>query len=144
MGITREQFIELKKEFKAIDTDSNGYLDHGEFTAYLKKSNPAITEAEVSQKIAEIDANGDNKIQFDEFIRFAVGGGVSDAELSDAFFVDFDVDGNGTIDFNEFFTGLKGFGIIDEATAKKIFEEADSDHNGAIDRDEFKKIKFTF
>ena len=143
MGITREQFVELKKEFKAIDADGNGFLDDAEFTAFLKKSNPAITEAEVAKKISEIDANGDNKIQFDEFIRYMVGG-VNDAELSDAFFADFDTDGNGSIDFAEFFAGLKEFGAIDEATAKKIFADADADGNGSIDRDEFRKIKFTF
>ena len=143
MAISREQFVALKKEFNAIDADGNGFLDHAEFTAYLKKSNPAITDAEVSQKIAEIDANGDNKIQFDEFLRFALGN-ASAEDLSDAFFADFDTDGNGSIDFAEFFAGLKGFGAIDEAAAKKIFTEADTDGNGSIDCDEFRKIKFTF
>lgn len=141
MGITREKFTELKKEFKAIDADSNGYLDHDEFTAFLKKSNPAITDAEIAKKITEIDANGDKKIQFDEFIRYMVGG-LTDAELNDAFFADFDTDGNGSLDFNEFYAGLKEFVATDEAKAKKLFDEADTDHSGSIEPEEFRKINF--
>merc|ERR1711935_1140929 len=51
---------ELKDAFAVFDTDGSGSIDRKELKRLMKKLGQALTEAEV-------DANGDGEISFEEF-----------------------------------------------------------------------------
>ena len=94
--------------------------------------------------IKSVDDNGDNEIDFEEFLILMSSKKPSkddpDKELRDAFAV-FDKDGSGSISRNELKTLMKNLGqSLSDAELDAMMDEVDTDGNGEIDFQEFKQM----
>lgn len=58
---------ELRKAFQAYDTDGSGKISRRELAAFFMKHDSKLSDAEVSDLMADLDANKDGEIDFEEF-----------------------------------------------------------------------------
>lgn len=106
------------------------------------------TEKELVQMISSVDDNGDNEIDFEEFLILMSSKKPNkndpDKELKDAFAV-FDADGSGTISKSELKKLMKNLGqTLSDPELDAMMEEVDTDGNGEIDFAEFKSMMVSF
>jgi Ca2+-binding EF-hand superfamily protein len=58
-----------KEDFAKIDTDNDGYITADELKESLK-GNPKISDDNVAQVAAMADEDGDQKITYEEYVKF--------------------------------------------------------------------------
>ena len=62
----------LLDEFRKLDADNSGFLDHQELKKCLNNLYSSIdlkmTDADVDNLIKQVDKNGDGKVSFEEFV----------------------------------------------------------------------------
>ncbi|XP_048728449.1 calmodulin-like [Ostrea edulis] len=68
----RKQF---EKAFKKFDTKNNGYLNKAQLAKALRKYGEEFTPEEEEEFFKIADANGDGKIQVEEFVELFMGTG---------------------------------------------------------------------
>ena len=66
----RNSRMRLRELFDAADTDRSGALDRREASALLRHVMPGITAAEEAYFAAQVDADGDGVMTFDELVAF--------------------------------------------------------------------------
>ena len=59
-----------KEDFDAIDTDGDGYITASELLRSLA-DNPNVDNDDIATVITMADQDGDNKISYEEYQRFA-------------------------------------------------------------------------
>merc|ERR1711957_683611 len=102
------------------------------------------TEKELKQMGKSVDDNGDNEIDFEEFLILMSSKKPSaddpDKELRDAFSV-FDDDSSGSISRAELKKLMKNLGqTLTDAELDAMMDEVDTDGDGEIDFSEFKSM----
>lgn len=110
----------------------------------MKSLGQSPTEEELTRMIQSVDDNGNNEIDFQEFlILMSSKKSVSDdpdRELKDAFAV-FDTDGSGLISRSELKGLLNNLGqLVSDEELDAMMGEVDKDGNGEIDFEEFKAM----
>jgi Ca2+-binding EF-hand superfamily protein len=109
----------------------------------MRKLGQNPSEAELIEMINSVDDNGDNEIDFEEFLilmKSRIGERDPEKELRDAFAV-FDTDGSGSIDRKELKRLMKKLGqALSEAELDAMMEEVDSNGDGEISFEEFKAM----
>ena len=120
-----------------------------ELKEVMKSLGQNPTEKELSRMINSVDDNGDNEIDFEEFLllmssKKGSGKADPDKELREAFKV-FDKDGNGTISKDELKQLMSNLGQnLSNEELDAMMGEVDTDGNGQIDFDEFKQMMVSF
>ena len=123
---------------------NTGTITIVELKEVMKSLGQNPTENELKQMIKSVDDNGDNEIDFEEFLILMSskkqGSDDPDKELKDAFAV-FDADGSGTISRTELKKLMKNLGqTLSDAELDAMMDEVDTDGNGEIDFAEFKSM----
>lgn len=148
----------LNNLFRALDANSDGYLDYGEFQQTLQLLEIPLTQEEQQALFAEIDRDGNGQLQLEEIL-MALGGSGSGSHLLQktrkrlsprqiqlttlqgrlkAFFRLMDRNCSGTIGLSEFMAGLVLLGIVRSVSAcQHLFSELDRNQDGAISFEEF-------
>jgi calmodulin len=120
-----------------------GTIELHELQQVMRKLGQNPTEAELIEMINSVDDNGDQEIDFEEFLilmKSRIGERDPEKELKDAFAI-FDTDGNGTIDRKELKRLMKRLGqALTEAELDAMMDEVDSDGDGVISFQEFKSM----
>lgn len=147
----------LKKLFNLMDADGSGVLTKAdlelsfESTVALKGYKPGSSEYQAAfdkmvtnswNELAKMDANGDGKVTWDEFLAFydkssndptvsqlITGGG-------EVLFSMVDADGNGQISLAEF-KKMNSVWQSNEAKAEEIFAKLDKKGNGVLSKEDF-------
>lgn len=124
--------------------DLSGTITLIELKEVMKSLGQNPTEKELTQMIRSVDDNGDNEIDFEEFLILMSSKKPSsndpDKELRDAFAV-FDADGSGSISRSELKKLMKNLGqSLSDAELDAMMDEVDTDGNGEIDFEEFKTM----
>ncbi|CAE8597743.1 unnamed protein product, partial [Polarella glacialis] len=57
----------LKHSFDLVDKDQSNDLNKSEFGLLLRRMNPAMSPAAIAKTYRTVDANGDNKVTFEEW-----------------------------------------------------------------------------
>lgn len=131
--------------FHAINVLFSGTITIVELKEVMKSLGQNPTDKELKRMINSVDDNGDNEIDFEEFLilmssKTGSGKADPDRELRDAFRV-FDKDGNGTIDRTELKVLMSNLGQrLSNEELDAMMGEVDTDGNGEIDFDEFKQM----
>ena len=109
----------------------------------MRKLGQNPTEAELIEMISSVDDNGDNEIDFEEFLllmKSRIGERDPEKELRDAFAV-FDTDQSGSIDRKELKRLMKKLGqALTEAELDAMMDEVDTNGDGEISFAEFKAM----
>ena len=116
-----------------------------ELKEVMKSLGQNPTDTELKRMINSVDDNGDNEIDFEEFLVLMSSNKGDrnddpDRELKDAFKV-FDSDGNGSISKLELQRLMSNLGQrLTDVELDAMMGEVDTDGNGEIDFDEFKQM----
>jgi len=141
--LTEDQISEFKEAFSLFDKDGDGTITTLELGTVMRSLGQNPTEAELQDMINEVDADGDNMIDFPEFLTMMarkMRDTDTEEEIKEAFKV-FDKDGNGFISAAELRHVMTSLG--EKLTDKEVDEmirEADVDGDGQINYDEFVKM----
>ncbi|KAL7546729.1 hypothetical protein ACHAWF_016263 [Thalassiosira exigua] len=143
-GLSEDEVADLKEAFSMFDIDGDGTITIVELKEVMKSLGQNPTEKELKQMISSVDDNGDNEIDFEEFLILMSSKKPSkddpDKELRDAFKV-FDADGSGTISRSELKKLMKNLGQkLSDEELDAMMDEVDTDGNGEIDFQEFKTM----
>uniref|UniRef100_K1R028 Sulfhydryl light chain n=1 Tax=Magallana gigas TaxID=29159 RepID=K1R028_MAGGI len=138
----------IKSAFNLFDKDSSGFIDAAELKTVLQtlKQNP--TDKDVEDMIAELDKNGNKKIEYDEFEKFMADKFKSpdeaEEEMRNAFKI-FDKDGSGKIDAKELRHAMKSLGeTMTDEEVDEMIKAADQDSDGKVDYSESQKISVPY
>lgn len=160
--MSAERRTELRRVFATFDRNGDGHITREELRESLRGLRISVSDAEVEEAVTESDANGDGRIDLDEFCGLlesmsAVGkaaGGCGDgggggdgesggeAELKEAFDV-FDRDGDGVITVEELGRVLSSLGMSEGKRAEaceEMIRKVDVDGDGMVNFDEFKRM----
>ena len=72
--LSSEQAAELKKAFEVMDTNKDGFVTKDELKSLLKGLGEDVTDDVVDEMIKIADANGDGKVDFNEFVQASTSG----------------------------------------------------------------------
>ena len=144
-NIDPEQLRDLRDCFDILDTDKNGQITVDEFKYTLTKLNIFLDKEEVQDLIWEYDTDGDNSLDFEEFVQLVakidpiIG---QDIELNKAFKL-FDQNQDGFITRSEVSEALTRFGIsASEADVDLLFSTTDHNNDGLINHTEFRNMLY--
>lgn len=141
--LTADEIAELKSAFEAFDSDGSGSISHEELAQMLTQISPhqRLTKEQIVSMVLKFDKNGDNQIDFNEFLDMMSSVQRSkEQELRDVFAF-FDKDGSGNISAEEIYAVLTSLGEkVDMEECLLMVRSVDTDNNGSIDFDEFVKM----
>lgn len=139
MDLTPEQIEEFRDAFNLFDTDHSGSISATELSTVMKSLGLTPNETDVLDLMNEIDQDGNNEIDFDEFLSLmARQAGVKDSEqeIIEAFKV-FDKNGDGHISKSELQNVLQSIGEkLTEEELDTMFNEV-SNGKGEISIEQF-------
>eukprot|EP00977_Amphora_coffeiformis_P007269 scaffold1581_cov169-Amphora_coffeaeformis.AAC.5 len=142
---TDQEIMEFREAFAMFDIDGGGTIEAGELKHVMTELGNKPTDEEIQDMINLVDVNGDNEIDFDEFIvlmRLRMGDSGEDAEqnLRDVFDI-FDADGSGYIDRDEMRVLMKKLAQdLTEEEITLIMDEVDQDGDNQISFEEFRTL----
>jgi calmodulin len=120
-----------------------GTIELHELQLVMRQLGQNPSERELKEMISSVDDNGDNEIDFEEFMtlmKSRIGERDPEKELRDAFAV-FDRDGSGSIDRRELKKIMKNLGqALTEDELDAMMDEVDTNGDGVISYEEFKAM----
>jgi calmodulin len=136
-------YIHLTLFSLSLSHPSIGTIELDELKQVMRKLGQNPSEAELVEMINSVDENGDNEIDFEEFLvlmKSRIGEKDPDKELRDAFAV-FDSDGSGSIDRKELKRLMKKLGQkLSDEEVDAMMDEVDTNGDGEISFEEFKAM----
>jgi len=136
-ALPKNELEGIKEMFRAIDEDGSGTITIKELKEGLAKKGASLASSEVEKIISDIDINGNQKIDYEEFIAATIHlNKLNREELMMEAFKYFDRDESGFITRDEMKTALDDAGVLDDDVAN-ILMTADTNGDGGIDYQEF-------
>jgi Ca2+-binding EF-hand superfamily protein len=146
VGLATHYFDVLQGLFNSVDTNGDGYIDKREFAQMLNRSaTHKRTESELDKIMKEIDLDGNDMIDFYEFVAYVskldgYDRPKDELEIHQAFKY-FDRDGSGAIDRNEVQLLLRMVGLKCRAQdIERFMVRYDLNGDGVISYQEFRKF----
>jgi calmodulin len=134
---------EYRDAFEVFDKDRDGAITAKELAAVMKSLNQDPSEQEVNEMIAEVDYDGNGRIDFEEFVTLMHRKNKetdTEEEVINAFKV-FDKDSQGYISSNELRHIMTTLGDkLTEEEVDEMIREADIDGDGYINYEEFVRM----
>mmetsp|Transcript_36188 Transcript_36188/g.55569 ORF Transcript_36188/g.55569 Transcript_36188/m.55569 type:complete len:151 (+) Transcript_36188:121-573(+) len=141
--LREEEVDDLKEAFGMFDIDGDGTITMQELREVMLSLGLRPTDAELIEMINSVDDNGDNEIDFEEFLilmKSRVGEKDPEKELKDAFKV-FDVNGDGSISRQELKQLMTNLGqTLSDGELDAMMTEVDTNGDGEISYDEFRTM----
>jgi calmodulin len=142
-NLSDEKILEFRAAFEIFDKDEDGKITKKELGTVMRNLGQNPTEVELTEMINEVDINGNETIDFREFLGLMVRkmkDSEIDEELLEAFKV-FDRDGNGYITSHELKNVMVNLGeYLTPDEVDELVKEADLDGDGQINYEEFIKL----
>lgn len=141
--LLEEQIAEYKQAFSLFDKDGDGTITTKELGAVMRSLGQNPTEEELQDMIYEVEAEGNETIDFSEFLTMMakmLNNTDIGEDMRQAFRV-FDKDGDGLVNAAELRHVMANLGekLTDEEVDEMI-READTDGDGKVNYSEFLKM----
>ena len=141
--LTADQIQEFRQAFDIMDRNGDGVITVDDLAAVMRAIGQSPTANELQDMIREVDADGNDTIDFTEFLalmsRQMRQSDIED-ELREAFRV-FDRDSDGFITPRELSSLLISLGLDSSAeVVRRMINEADKNRDGKIDFAEFRAL----
>eukprot|EP01017_Pseudomicrothorax_dubius_P045759 TRINITY_DN7963_c0_g2_i1.p1 TRINITY_DN7963_c0_g2~~TRINITY_DN7963_c0_g2_i1.p1 ORF type:complete len:196 (-),score=57.57 TRINITY_DN7963_c0_g2_i1:187-774(-) len=139
-GLTEDEIMEIKEAFDLFDTDQTGTIDPKELKAAMTSLGYEAKSQAFYQMIAEMDSDGNNAIDFREFLDMMT------ARLSDKdsrsdlekVFKLFDNEGHGRISIKNLRRVARELGeTMDDNELQEMIDRADIDGDGFVTFEDF-------
>jgi calmodulin len=142
-ALSAEQIQEFRQAFDIMDRNGDGVITVEDLATVMRAIGQSPTVNELQDMIREVDADGNDNIDFTEFLalmsRQMRQSDIED-ELRETFRV-FDRDGDGFITPQELRTLLISLGLDSSAQViRSMIAEADRDRDGKINFAEFRAL----
>ncbi|XP_074661694.1 uncharacterized protein LOC141914310 [Tubulanus polymorphus] len=142
--LTDEQMDALREAFQQFDQNRDGHIDANELINIIQMLGRNPTKAEVHKMIRDVDKDGNQTIEFGEFVEMMepkMNQWENHAKDLRKAFSEFDKNNDGFIDKHELKTimGQIGEKLTDE-DVEEMIKEADVDSDGRVNYDEFVKM----
>ncbi|KAK8899834.1 hypothetical protein M9Y10_002156 [Tritrichomonas musculus] len=141
--LTAEQIQEFRQAFDIIDRNGDGAITTDDLAAVMRAIGQSPTANELTDMIREVDADGNDTIDFTEFLALMsrqMRQSDIDDELREAFRV-FDRDNDGYILPQDLRTLLISLGLDSSVEViRRMINEADRNRDGKIDFNEFRAL----
>jgi len=145
---SKQELNQLKKEFKALDTDNSGELDLDEFRALFKTHMKGTTPEQMKSLFDFMDTDKSGTVSFKELsTALALLSTGSNEEKLEFLFGSFDLDGSGTLTGDEItalVNQMKSVGMSMGRDAAKmdsfingLLSKLDKDKDGEITKEEW-------
>lgn len=138
--LTREEVARLREAFSSYDTDGDGRITVQELKEKLKRLGEEPTGAELKGLLVKADADGNQTIDFPEFLAFMsrrLGEPAPGDEVREAFDA-FDANGDGLVSIDELLRIMERVGAkMTREEAEDSLRRGDSDGDGQLSYDEF-------
>ena len=141
--LNADQIQEFRQAFDIIDRNGDGVITIDDLAAVMRAMGQTPTSQELQDMIKEVDADGNDNIDFTEFLalmsRQMRQSDIED-ELKDAFRI-FDRDSDGFITSQEIRSLLISLGLDSSPEViRRMINEADKNRDGKIDYSEFRAL----
>jgi len=141
--IPETRLREYRDAFEMFDKDKDGSITAKELANVMKSLNQDPSEQELHDMIAEVDYDGNGRIDFEEFVTLMNRRSKetdTEEEVINAFKV-FDKDANGLISSTELRHIMTTLGDkLTEDEVEEMIREADIDGDGYINYEEFVRM----
>lgn len=141
--LSAEQIQEFRQAFDIMDRNSDGEITIDDLASVMRAIGQSPSHNELQDMIREVDADGNDKIDFTEFLALMsrqMRQTDIDDELREAFQV-FDSDNDGFISGQDLRKLLISLGLDASAeVVRRMIGEADRNRDGKIDLAEFKAL----
>ncbi|CAM8988198.1 unnamed protein product [Rhodiola kirilowii] len=136
-NLSAEDITGLNIIFSKMDSEKSGTITYEDLKSGLTQLGFYLSEAEVQSLMKAADVNGDETIDYNEFIAATMDKQKldNDEHLYKAF-QRLDTDNSGFITRDELETALKKYGMWDEASTREMMKKADTNSDGKINYDE--------
>merc|ERR1719244_1385024 len=139
-GFSEEQINSFREAFSIFDQNGNGSITSGELAQVMRTLGQNPTEEEITEMVLQIDADGNDNIEFEEFLAMMerkMRSIIPEETLREAFKV-FDKDGNGFISVQELRHVMSCLGVVMSfSEVQEMLDEADTDKDGQLNYREF-------
>jgi calmodulin len=141
--IPEHRLKDYRDAFEMFDKDKDGTITAKELANVMRSLNQDPSEQELQDMIAEVDVDGNGRIDFEEFVSLMNRRSKEtdiEEEVINAFRV-FDKDGSGLIGSNELRQVMTTLGdVLTDEEADEMIREADVDGDGYINYEEFVRM----
>ena len=140
--IPEERIDEYKGVFDKFDKNKSGEISSNDITKIMKNFGYSVNGKELERMIKEIDASGDGKLDFEEFVTFMEKRDKfideDDEEMVLRAFKSFDKDHDGKITIYEFRYILSQLGdSFTDEECDTLFKECDLNNDGILFYEDF-------
>jgi len=145
LRLTETQIFEFREAFQLFDKDGDGHVTLKELKVVFLTLGQMPSDEELMDMIREVDNDGNDTIEFEEFCALMVKNmnqKDDESTLIEAFSI-LDEDSSGSIERSELRAMMKNFSKateeIDDTEIDALLQEADTDGDGQISFEEFTK-----
>jgi len=144
-GLSDERIEEFKEAFRSFDKDNDGLISSAELGVVMRSLGQDPSRSELNAMIADVDADGDGNINFEEFVRMMAKMMDLDVEFLGDIFKLFDQDADGYLNTSDLRLLMRRLGedVPDEEIMEMI-QEADLDEDGKVNLSRQRKFCFYF
>ena len=142
-GVTADEIEEMKEAFDLFDTDSSGAISIAELTSSFKSLGFDVKHSAIFDMIKEIDTDGNQEIDFGEFVELLTFKMSKETPMEDIekVFKLFDVDRSGEITVDNMMQVARTLGEDETAQdMNDILQASDLDGDGVVTFDDFYSV----
>jgi len=145
-GMANQDAASCQDSYRTFDIDGNGYVTAAEMKTSMAGMGTTLTDEEAQAKVQELDIDGNEGLNFEEFCKTAAIDASSNTantctyELQTDFSETYDKDNDGLVTQEELKTAMAGFGVsLPDDAIKARLDLGDTNGDGKWSPGEFCK-----